>query len=123
MNRSQDILTDDALVQHDGILIVITLPRHISHKQVTTQSQLTILGGITLSQDIALLHTLSLFADRTQVDGHVLVRTTELSNTIFFQSWFEANKLFVLSTIVKDTNGRSVNILYNAIALSGHHRT
>ena len=123
MDRGQDILTDDALVKHDGILIVVTLPRHVSHKEVTTQCQLTILGGITLGQDITLLHTLALITDRTQVDGHILVGTTELRDTIFLQGRLEADKLLIFGTVVKDTDGRSVNILHDTIALGSHHRT
>ena len=123
MDRSKDILTDDALVKHDGILIVVTLPRHVSHQEVTTQCQLTILGGVALGQDITLLHTLALLTDRAQVDGHILVRTAELRDAVFLQGRLEADKLLILCTVVKDTDGRSVNILHDTIALGSHHRT
>ena len=119
MDRGQDILTDDALVKHD----VITLPRHVSHEQVTTQCQLTILSGIALGQDITLLHTLALITDRAQVDGHILVGTTELRDTILFQSGLEAHELLILCTIIKDTYGSRIHILHDAIALGGNHRT
>ena len=123
MDRGENILADDALVEHDSILIVVTLPRHISHEQVTTQSQLTILGGVTLSQDITLLHTLTLLTDRTQVDGHILVRTTELRNTVFLQGRLEADELLILSAIIEDTDGGCVHIVDDTFAFGGHHRT
>ena len=44
MDGGQDIFTDDALVEHNGILVVITLPRHVGNQQVLTQCQLTVLG-------------------------------------------------------------------------------
>ena len=122
MDGGQHILTNDTLVQHDGILIVVTLPRHISHEQVTTQSQLTVLGSITLSQDITLLHTLALITDRTQVDGHILVRTTELCNAVLLHGRFEADELLVFSAVIEDTDGSSIHIIDDTITLGCHHR-
>ena len=123
MNRCQDILANDTLVEHDSILIVVTLPRHVCHKQVTTQCELTILSGITLCKDVTLLHSLTLVTDRTQVDSHILVGTTELRDTILLQSWLKAYELLLVSTIVEDTDGCGINILYNTVALSGNHCT
>ena len=123
MNRSQHVIANHALRDNDGILIVITLPRDISNEQVTTQSQLTIFSSITLSQDIASLHTLTLIADRTQVDGHILVGTTELRNTILLQSRLEAYELIILCTIVKNTDGCSIYIFDNTLAFCSNHST
>ena len=123
MNRSQNILADNTLVEHDSILVVVTLPRHICHKEVTTQSKFTVLSSITFSQDITLLDALSLITDRTQVDGHILVGTTELRDTILFQSRFKRYELLVLSAVVQDTDSGRINILDDTLALSGDHRT
>jgi hypothetical protein len=38
MNRGQQIFAYDTLVEHDGILIVVTLPRHVSNQEVTTKA-------------------------------------------------------------------------------------
>ena len=121
MNRCQDVLTNHTLVQHDGILVVVTLPRHVGHEQVATQGQFAVGSGIALSQDIAFLHTLTAVAERTQVDGHVLVRATELRQLILLDGRFETNKLLVLRTVVQDTNGRSVNILNHTVAFGCNH--
>ena len=100
MNRCKDILTHHTLVEHDGILIVVTLPRHVSHEQVTTECQLAVLCSITLCQDIASLYALTLVTDRTKVNHHVLVGTTELRNAVFLQGGLEAYELLILGTVV-----------------------
>ena len=41
---SQKVFAHHAFVQHDGILIVVSLPRHVCHQQVLTQSKLALLG-------------------------------------------------------------------------------
>ncbi|CUP15559.1 Uncharacterised protein [Segatella copri] len=123
MYRCQYVITNHTFRNNNSILIVVTLPRNISYKQITAQSQLTVFCRITLSQDITLLYTLSLITDRTQVDGHILVGTTELRNTILLQSWFEAYKLIVFCAIVKDTDSCSINIFDNALTFCSNHST
>ena len=118
MNGSKHVVTNDTLIQHDSILIVVTLPWHVSYKEVTSECQLSILCCITLCQDISLLDTLSLVTNRTQVDGHVLVCTTELRNTVLLKSRFEADELLVLCSIIEDTDCRCVNIFYNKKGIS-----
>ena len=121
MNRCKDVLTYDTLVEHDGILIVITLPRHICHEQVTSKCQLSILGCISLSEYVTSLHSLSLVANRTEVDCHVLVGATELRNAVFLQCRFETYELLVLSAVVEDTDCCRIHIFDNAIALGSNH--
>ena len=122
MNGCQHIVANHTLRDDDSILIVVTLPRHVSNQQVTTQSQLTIFSGITLSQDVALLHALALVADRTQVDGHVLVGTAELRNAVFLESRLEADKLLVFRTVIENADGSSVDILDDTFAFGCDHR-
>ena len=121
MNRCKYIFTYNTLVEHDGILIVITLPRHICHEQVTSKCQLSIFGRISFSENVAGLHSLPLIANWTEVDCHVLVGTTELRNTVFLQCRFETYEFLILCAIVEDTYSSSVNIFNNAIALGSNH--
>ena len=123
MNRGQNVITNHTLRDNDSILIVVTLPRNVSNQQVSTQSQLTVLGSITLCQDITSLNALTLVTDRTQVDGHILVGTTELRNAILLQGRLEADELIILCAIIKDTDGCCVNILDNTLAFCGNHCT
>ena len=44
MYGSKNILTNNTLVKHDGILVVVTLPRHVGNQQVLTKCKLTVLG-------------------------------------------------------------------------------
>ena len=123
MNAGQDILTNNTLVQYDSILIVITLPRHVCNQKVLTQSQLTSLGRVTLGEDVTGLYTLALLANGTQVDGHVLVSTTELGNAVFLHRRLEAYEVFLLCTVVKDTDSCCINIVNNTVALGSYHCT
>ena len=100
MDRSQHVIAHDALVEHNSILVVVTLPWHIGNKKVAAKCQLAILGGITLGEDVACLHALSLVADRTEVDGHILVRTAELRNAVFLQCRLKADELLVFRTVI-----------------------
>ncbi len=111
VNRSKDVLANHALVEHNGVLIVVTLPGHEGHLQVAAESELTLLGRITLGEDVALLHTLSLVADGTEVDSCTLVRATELGQFVFLDRRLELNEFLVFSTVVADTYHCSVNIL------------
>ena len=123
MNRGQHILTNHTFRNNDSVLIVVTLPRHISHNKVTTQCQLSVLCSITLSKDITLLHALTLITDRTKVYNHVLVSTTELRNTILLQSRLKAYKLLIICTIIENTDCSSINILNNTITFRCNHCT
>ena len=77
VNRGEDIFANHTFVQHDGILVVVTLPRHEGHLEVAAQSQLTVFGRITLGENIAGFHTVAFVADRTQVDRGALVGLAE----------------------------------------------
>ena len=121
MDGGQNILADHALIEHDGILVVVALPRHVGHKQVAAQGQFAVLRGITFGQDVAGLHALSLLADGAQVDRHVLVRAAELRNLVFLGGGLEANELFLFRTVVRNADGGSVDILYDTFALGGDH--
>ena len=123
MNRSKDIITYNTLIQYDSILIVVTLPRHVSHEEVTAKSQLTVFGSITLSKDVTLLHNLTCIANRTEVNGHILVRTAELGNLVFLYVRIEANKLFIFRTVVSNTDGSSIYIFNHTITFCRNHRT
>ena len=121
MHTGQNVLTNNTLVQYNSILIVVTLPRHVSNKQVLAKCQLACLGRITFCQDITSLHALTLFTDRTKVNGHVLVGTTELRNTVFLHCRLETYEVLFLCAVIQNTDCCSIYIIYNALALGSNH--
>ena len=120
VNRSQQVFAYHTFIQYDGILIIVTLPRHISYQQVLTQCQFTLFSRITFSQDITFLHTLAFVTNRTQVNRHVLVSLTELRYSIFLQSRFETYKFFVFRTVIQNTDSSSIHIVNHTIAFCGN---
>src|SRR3712207_8551724 len=57
-----------------------------SYHQVATESQLTIFRGITFGKDVACFHTLTLVANRTKVDSHILIGARSEEHTSELQS-------------------------------------
>ena len=121
MYRSEDVFAHHALVEHDGVLVVVTLPRHVCHQEVATECKFAVFRCITFGEDVTGLDALSLFADGTQVDGHVLVRTTELGNIIGNGRGVESAIFFVFRAIVGDDNLRSVYEINHTVALCRDH--
>ena len=78
MNRGVHIFTNDALAEHDSILVVITLPRNIRYLKVLTERQFATLCCITLGEDLPLLYPVSLANERMEVDSRILVGLLEL---------------------------------------------
>ena len=122
MDAGQDVFTHDALVEHDGVLVVVTLPGHVGHQQVATQGDLTVLGGVAFREDVAGLHALSLLADGAQVDGHILVGAAELGNAVFLECRLEADELLFFRAVVENANGRGVHVFHHAVTFCGDHR-
>ena len=121
MYRGKHVVAHNTLVEHDGVLVVVTLPWHVSHKEVASECELTILGGITFGKNVACLHTLPFAADRTQVDGHILVCTAELRYSVFLQCGLETYEFLILSTVVEYTDGCRVYIFYYTFAFGSNH--
>ena len=59
MNRCKDVILDDLFRDQDRILEIITIPRHESHEDVTTNGKLAILSRSTIRKDLAFLYRLS----------------------------------------------------------------
>ena len=123
VNRGKHIFAHHTLWNNDSILVVVTLPRDIGNKQVTTKCQFTILSSIAFCQDISCLDTLPLITDRTKVDSHILIGTTELWNAILLQCRFEADKLVFFCAVIKNAYCRCINIFDNTVTFSCNHCT
>ncbi len=104
MDRSEQVLTDDALAQYYGILIVITLPRYISNLEVLTQCQFATLCSIAFCQKLPLGHHITLANNRMEVNSGVLVGLLKLRHFVFFLSRIERHELLVLIAVITDTD-------------------
>ena len=118
MHRGEDILLDHALVKHDGVLIVVTLPGHESHLEVASEGKFAVFSGISFGEDIAGLHALALVADWTKVDGCALVGFAPFGDAVFLYWFFERHELLLLRTVVADADGGCIDEFNDTVAFS-----
>ena len=90
----------DTLVKHDSILVVVSLPRHVSNKDITPKSQFSILSCIALGEDIALFHTIALTTDRLEVNRCTLVRLAVFGERIGNNRFFKAYEKLLIGLVV-----------------------
>ena len=75
MDRGINVITGDTLGQKDGILEVVTVPRHERDKHVTAKGKFTHIGTRTIRDDVAFFDNIANFHQRTLVDAAALVGT------------------------------------------------
>ncbi len=118
--RGKDIVAHHTFIEHNGVLVVITLPWHECHLEVTAKSEFTVFGGVAFCEDVALYHTLTGAADRTQVDSSALVGFAEFWQTVNFQRVFKCHKFFFFGTVIANADFAGVDILNHTGAFSGN---
>ena len=109
MHRGEEVFADKALIEHNSILIVVPLPRHVSNLDVATKSKLTSLRGVPFGEDIPSLDTLTLETDGAQVDRGALVCLAELGEVVGRDGILEANEDLILGTIIADLNAGRID--------------
>ncbi|CAB4717225.1 unannotated protein [freshwater metagenome] len=82
MDRRKYVVLYKALGENDGVFEVVALPWHECHDEVLAEGKFTIVGGRTVSENVALLHCLTLGNNRLLIDAGVLVRTFELEQAV-----------------------------------------
>ena len=82
MNRGVGIVADEILVQKNGVLVVVALPRHEGDGGVLTERDLTVRGSGTVGNDLAGLHAIAVGHDGTLVDTGALVGALELHEVV-----------------------------------------
>ena len=120
MYGGKNILLDHTLVEHDGVLIVVTLPRHEGNLEVATQGEFTILGGVTLGEDVATGDALSARTDGTEVDGCRLVGFAPLRYAVFLDGILEGYEFLLVGAVVTDADCCRVYELDDTVTL-GHN--
>ena len=108
MHRSEDVVAHHPFGDHDGVLEIVTLPRHESHFQVASQCQLAFLRRIAFGQDLALGYLLTLADDRFEGDRRILVGFAVTRKVISRYLGIEADELLFVGTFVFDLNLGSI---------------
>ncbi len=78
VDRGEHVLFDEPLGDDDGVLEVVTLPRHERHQQVPAQGQFAGFGRGAVGEHLAGLDLVTLPDQRLLVDAGALVRALEL---------------------------------------------
>ena len=117
MNAREDVLAHYALVDHDGILKVVSLPRHKCNQQVAAERELSALSGVAFAQNLSALYTLPLHHNRAQVDGSRLVGLQKLNKRVGLGSRVETHQFLVFGTVVLDYNLVGIYVAHGAGAL------
>ena len=119
VHRREDVLTLDTLRNHDGVLEVVTLPRHERHLQVAAQSQLAVLRRIAFGKDLSLHDLVARQYDGLQGDGSILVGTAVARKLVCGHFRLERRQNLVFRTLVPDLYLRRVGESHFAVAF-GH---
>ena len=98
--RGEEVFAYDTLVKHDGILVVVSLPGHVSNKDITPKSQFSILSCIALGEDISLFHAIALATDRFEVNRCTLIRLAIFGEGIGNDRFFKANEKLLVGLVV-----------------------
>ncbi len=115
--RGKDIVADYALVEHDGVLVVVTLPRHERNLEVAAQCELAVLGGVAFGEYIAFVYALALVADGAKVDCGALVGLAPLGYAVGLDRLVESDELLFVGAVVADTYACSVYKLDHTFTL------
>ena len=116
----EDILLDHALVEHDGVLVVVAFPGHKCHLEVAAEGELAVFGGVAFGQYVAGLYALAFIADRTQVDSGALVGLTPFGDGVFLDRLLECYEILLFGAVVANTDSGCVDEFDGTVAF-GHN--
>ena len=117
MNGCEYVPLYHLLGEHDGILVVVTLPRHKCYHQVAAESKLSVLAGITFGENLSLDNLVTLAYDRLEEYGCALVGPAvdrKLVNGLLRR---EAYEDFILGTVVLDMDFVGIHVSHFTVTL------
>ena len=82
MDRGEDVLADQALVEQDGVLVVVAFPGHEADQHVLAEGDLSLRTGGTVGNDLAVDDLLADLDDRALIDAGALVGAGELGELV-----------------------------------------
>ena len=107
MNGGVYIVHDEALVEENGVLIVVAFPRGEADENVFAEADLALRGGGAVGDDIALLHALADLDDRALVEAGALVAARKLDELV----------VLALAAVVADGDAVRAHAGDDAVAL------
>ena len=127
MNGGIYIFFNQLFTNDDGILEVVTTPRHERHQNISSQSQFTLVGGRTVCKHITTLNLVSRKYPGTLVDTGVLVRPLKFVQRINIHIRIQLTTLcldlaFGLRFGTDNNTGR-INADDFTVIFSDHHRS
>ena len=96
MNGGETIFLNHTLGNQDGILKVVSVPRHEGDAHVLTQRQFTQIGGRAIGHHVATRNHITRFSQRTLVNTGVLVGTGVLGQVVDIDTGLTGNGFIVV---------------------------
>ena len=97
VNAGEDVVLDDLLADEDGVLEVVTVPRHERDEHVAAEREFAVLRAGTVRDDLPLLHVVALADQNFLVDAGRGVRAHELADLVHPDALFR----FVLNLLLR----------------------
>src|SRR5580693_1050348 len=119
MDRSEDVVLDDALGEQDRVLEVVAVPRHERDERVAAERELAEIGRRPVGDDVALLDLIAYLHQRPLVDAGVLVGALELHQPIDVDA--RLGRIGLVGGADDDTGG--VDLIDDAGAARGNRGT
>ena len=117
VDGSEDVPLHHLLAEDDGVLVVVTLPRHEGDLQVAAERELAGLGGVAFGEDLALHDLVTLPHERLEVDRGGLVGAAVDRELVHRLLGLEAHELLVLGAVVLDADLVGVDISHETGAV------
>ena len=120
MDSGQTVFLSNTLRQEDGVLEVVTIPRHEGDAEVLTQSQFTQVHRRTIRHYVATLYRVTSTNQWTLVNTGVLVRAGVLGQVVDIYTCFTGKGFFVVNFY---NHTRCIDRIDHTAALSNHTYT
>ena len=120
MDRGVEVLLDQLLRIEDGVLEVVSAPRHERNQDVAAERQLANLGRRPVAEHLAGPHALANADDRFLVDASVLVGTLELDELVDIRANLARHLPLVQASVDADDDALGVHRVDDAVATADH---
>ncbi|OQB36791.1 MAG: hypothetical protein BWY06_02684 [Candidatus Latescibacteria bacterium ADurb.Bin168] len=119
----EDVVSDEPLAHHNGVLEIVSMPRHECAQNVATQRQVTPVRRRAIGEHLARLHLVPRPHKRTLILAAVLVRPLELHEAVFaLVTFVQRQRIGVDRLLFAHDNLRRVHIHHLAVGFRHRHR-